>query len=66
MLKGVRCMVEECVFHEGTGCNAAEIEVLTNGNDIVGTPKGTMCGTFQFQSVRGPAAAKNSPSELRM
>ncbi|MCL6453248.1 MAG: DUF1540 domain-containing protein [Alicyclobacillus sp.] len=54
MPKGVRCKVEECVFHdEGDGCTAQSIEVRTNGNDIVGTPRGTMCATFQFHHVRG-------------
>lgn len=51
LLDGVRCQVEECVFHDGNGCTAQSIEIRTNGNDIVGTPRGTMCATFQFQQV---------------
>ncbi|MCL6597983.1 DUF1540 domain-containing protein [Alicyclobacillus macrosporangiidus] len=49
MPKGVRCLVEECVFNERHDCVADEIEVRSNGNDIVGTSKGTECGTFRFR-----------------
>lgn len=49
MPKGVKCMVEECVFNEHHGCGASSIEVRSNGNDIVGTPKGTECATFRYR-----------------
>jgi hypothetical protein len=49
MPKGVRCLVEECVFNDEHNCAAESIEVESNGNDIVGTSKGTMCGTFRFR-----------------
>jgi hypothetical protein len=49
MPKGVECLVEECVFNDGHGCTAQRIEVRSNGNDIVGTSKGTMCGTFRYR-----------------
>jgi hypothetical protein len=49
MPKGVRCVVEECVFNERHDCVAENIEVSSNGNDIVGTSKGTMCATFRYR-----------------
>ncbi len=49
MPKGVKCLVEECVFNEHRNCAAHNIEVASNGNDIVGTSKGTMCATFRFR-----------------
>ncbi|MCL6593428.1 MAG: DUF1540 domain-containing protein [Alicyclobacillus sp.] len=49
MPKGVRCLVEECVFHEHHNCVAEHIEVTSNGNDIVGTSKGTQCATFRYR-----------------
>lgn len=48
MPRHVRCKVEECVFNEDHGCTADEIEVLSNGNDIVGTPQGTLCATYRY------------------
>lgn len=58
MPSGVRCLVEECVFHdEQDGCTATAIEVRTNGNDIVGTPKGTLCRTFQYKDAAHSATA---------
>ncbi|GMA52460.1 hypothetical protein GCM10025857_38170 [Alicyclobacillus contaminans] len=49
MPKGVRCLVEECVYYESHDCVADSIEVTANGNDIVGTSKGTMCATFHYR-----------------
>lgn len=49
MPRGVKCLVEECVFNEDHDCAADSIEVKSNGNDIVGTSKGTMCATFRFR-----------------
>lgn len=49
MPKGVKCLVEECVFNEHHGCSADSIEVRSNGNDIVGTDKGTLCATFSYR-----------------
>ncbi len=49
MPRGVRCLVEECVFNEGEDCTAEEISVESNGNDIVGTHRGTMCATFEYR-----------------
>lgn len=49
MPKGVRCLVEECVFHDDHDCTAKAIEVCSNGNDVVGTPRGSMCATFRFR-----------------
>jgi hypothetical protein len=49
MPKGVTCLVEECVFNDEHRCFADEIEVRSNGNDIVGTSKGTMCRTFRYR-----------------
>ncbi|MBX5436904.1 MAG: DUF1540 domain-containing protein [Alicyclobacillaceae bacterium] len=49
MPAGIRCMVEECVFNDSHACTAEAIEVRSNGNDIVGTNKGTMCATFRYR-----------------
>lgn len=49
MPQGVHCVVEECVFNDEHACTAASIEVESNGNDIVGTSKGTQCATFRFR-----------------
>ncbi len=49
MPKGVKCLVEECVFYHNEDCTAESIEVASNGNDIVGTSKGTLCATFRFR-----------------
>ncbi|WP_067933712.1 DUF1540 domain-containing protein [Alicyclobacillus kakegawensis] len=49
MPKGVTCFVEECVFNADDRCLADAIEVRSNGNDIVGTSKGTMCRTFRYR-----------------
>lgn len=49
MPKGVKCLVEECVYNEHHDCSATSIEVVSNGNDIVGSPKGTKCATFSFR-----------------
>jgi hypothetical protein len=49
MPKGVKCMVEECVFNAQHDCEASSIEVRSNGNDIAGTPKGTLCATFRYR-----------------
>lgn len=54
MPKGVKCLVEECVFFEQQDCSADEIEVRSNGNDITGTIKGTLCSTFEFGHPRYP------------
>ena len=49
MPSGVKCMVEECIYNESKACGADEIEVTSNGNDVAGTNKGTMCGTFEYK-----------------
>ena len=49
MPAGVKCQVEECTYNNETACKAELIEVTSNGNDIVGTNKGTMCGTFEYK-----------------
>lgn len=49
MPNGVRCGVEECIYNDSLQCNADSIEVMTNGNPIVGTTKGTRCATFEFE-----------------
>lgn len=49
MPKGVKCWVEECVYYEHEACIAESIEVRSNGNDIVGTDKGTLCATFSYR-----------------
>lgn len=49
MPKGVKCLVEECVYNERRDCTADSIEVRSNGNDIVGTDKGTLCATFSYR-----------------
>jgi hypothetical protein len=49
MPAGVKCTVEECIYNAETACEADEIEVTSNGNEIVGTNKGTMCGTFEYK-----------------
>lgn len=49
MPKGVRCVVEECVYNDHHACVAESIEVQSNGNDVVGTPKGTLCATFRYR-----------------
>lgn len=49
-MPNVKCAVEECIYndHDHT-CTADAIEVLSNGNEIVGTTKGTRCATFEFE-----------------
>jgi len=49
MPDGVRCLVEECVYNELRACTAKAIEIQSNGNDVVGTVKGTMCDTFHYK-----------------
>lgn len=49
MPAGVKCQVEECVHNKETSCAADLIEVTSNGNNIVGTNKGTMCGTYEYK-----------------
>jgi hypothetical protein len=49
MPNGVRCGVEECIYNSDFACTAESIEVMSNGNDIVGTTKGTRCATFEFE-----------------
>ncbi|MCL6443720.1 MAG: DUF1540 domain-containing protein [Alicyclobacillus sp.] len=49
MPQAVRCLVEECAFNEHRQCAADSIEVASNGNDIVGTSKGTQCATFRYR-----------------
>lgn len=49
MPRGVICVVEECVFNRDRDCLAEEISIRSNGNDIVGTPRGTMCSTFRYR-----------------
>lgn len=49
MPSGVKCQVEECVYNAESKCGAEMIEVTSNGNDVVGTTKGTMCGTFEYK-----------------
>ncbi|BCJ85382.1 DUF1540 domain-containing protein [Effusibacillus dendaii] len=50
MPNGVKCGVEECIFNDkDRNCTADAIEVLSNGNEIVGTTKGTRCATFEFE-----------------
>lgn len=49
MPKGVKCLVEECVYNNDRDCVADAIEVRSNGNDIVGTDKGTLCATFAYR-----------------
>lgn len=49
MPRGVKCQVEECIYNEKTACKAESIEVTSNGNDVVGTNKGTMCSTFEYR-----------------
>lgn len=50
MPNGVKCAVEECIFNDqNRNCTADSIEVLSNGNDIVGTTSGTQCATFEFE-----------------
>lgn len=48
MPNAVKCGVEECIYNREQNCTAEEIEVLSNGNEIVGTTKGTRCATFEF------------------
>lgn len=50
MPNGVKCGVEECIYNDHNhNCEADSIEVLSNGNDIAGTNKGTLCATFEFE-----------------
>ena len=49
MPRDVRCSVEECKYNEKKLCSADHIEVRSNGNDIVGTNKGTLCSTFEYR-----------------
>lgn len=50
MPNAVKCGVEECIYNDHQrNCTADEIMVASNGNEIVGTTKGTRCATFEFE-----------------
>jgi hypothetical protein len=49
MPQGVHCSVEECKYNDNKDCTAKSIHVKSNGNDIVGTEKGTLCATFEYR-----------------
>jgi len=49
MPKAVRCVVEECVYNDGQHCGADSILIKSDGNEIVGTPRGTSCDTFAYR-----------------
>lgn len=49
MPNGVKCVVEECIYNDNHDCTADSIQVMSNGNEIVGTTKGTRCATFEFE-----------------
>ncbi|MCY0888997.1 MAG: DUF1540 domain-containing protein [Alicyclobacillaceae bacterium] len=63
MPKGVRCLVEECKYHERDACMAPEIEIGTTGNAIVGTSRGTMCATYVYRDFK-PQDKTHSPDAL--
>lgn len=50
MPNAVKCAVEECVYNESNHCSAASILIKSSGNEIVGTPKGTLCDTFSYRA----------------
>ncbi len=37
------------MFNQEKLCHASQIQVLSNGNDVVGTSMGTMCKTFRYR-----------------
>ena len=45
----VRCTVEECVHNQSLHCAAESILVKKSGNDVAGTPRGTLCDTFSYR-----------------
>jgi len=65
MLEGVRCFVEECKFNEMEDhlCSAPSIEVTTNGNDVAGTSRGTMCQTFVYREYVFRDASRDWPEK---
>jgi hypothetical protein len=64
MPSGIICNVEECIHNDNKACKADRIEVTSNGNDVVGTNKGTMCATFEYKD-HYRAAAGLSKEEYR-
>jgi hypothetical protein len=58
MPKDVRCTVEECKYNDNQDCTAREILVQSNGNDIVGTEKGTLCATFEYRDFDDARASE--------
>lgn len=64
MPNGIRCVVEECVFNDHRNCTAESIEVASNGNDVVGTPKGTMCATFRYRDFDDGAMVHDPKSPV--
>ncbi len=49
MLGAVRCTVEECVYNKSLHCSAESILIKVDGNDTVGTSRGTRCDTFSYK-----------------
>lgn len=47
-MAGIKCLVEECVYQEGSQCTADAIEVRSSGKDrVVETSEGSQCETFR-------------------
>ena len=42
----VKCMVEECKYHENNVCQASSIEVRSSGTKNVQNSDNTACSTF--------------------
>ncbi|WP_241712059.1 DUF1540 domain-containing protein [Sulfoacidibacillus ferrooxidans] len=50
MLSGVKCTVDQCVYNQSLHCTAASILIKIQGNDVVGTSRGTLCDTFSYRN----------------
>ncbi|WP_109430189.1 DUF1540 domain-containing protein [Sulfoacidibacillus thermotolerans] len=54
MLSGVKCLVDQCVYNQSLHCTAASILIKSQGNDVVGTTRGTLCDTFSYRNPNHP------------
>ena len=51
LAKGIKCVVEECVYNQDKLCQADSIEVRSSGDMAVATSDGTACETFKPQEI---------------
>jgi|GEM_PF-1386462 len=49
MPSAVKCLVEQCVYNSSLHCSAESVMIKPQGNEIVGTSRGTLCATFSYR-----------------